>query len=96
MIFVFILIDDFVCRLRRSEFVIPDGLKFIFCVKLMAFFRSRITAVEKAFVTEPRTAAILDPCQMIVERLLGCDIQNIKIVPIGTAFRNAINNLFAL
>src|SRR5436190_20705825 len=62
----------------------------------MAFFGLGITAVEKAFVAEPRTAAVLYPRQTVIERLFGRDIEHIQVVPVRAAFRNAVNNVLAL
>ena len=78
----FVLVNELIFGLRRVELMIIDSLKFILRVQLFALLRLRITTVEKPFIAEPRTAAVLDPLQMIAQRLLARDIQDVEVVPV--------------
>ena len=79
---LFIFVHQLIFGLRRAELVIVNGLELVFAVKLMAFFRLRIAAVEETFFAAPRAASVLDPLQMIAGWLLTRDIKNVEIVPV--------------
>ncbi len=77
-----VFVDELIFGLRSTQLVIINGLEFILRVQLSTLLGWRIAAVEKSFIAQPRAAAVLDPLQMIAERLLARDIQNVKVVPV--------------
>ena len=50
---LFVFVNQLIFGLRRAELVIVDGLKLVFAVKLSAFLRLRIAAVEEPFFPAP-------------------------------------------
>ena len=90
-----VFINQHVFGLRRADLVIVNLLKFILGRHLFAFGRRGIAVVVKAFVAFPGGAGKFHPLEMIAERLFRGDVQNVDIIPVRAAFRDAVADVFS-
>ena len=90
-----VFIDQHIFGLGRANLVIINLLKLVLGRHLFACGRRGIAVVVKAFVAVPRGAGEFHPLEMIAKRLFRRDIQNVDIVPVRAAFRDAVADVFS-
>jgi hypothetical protein len=90
-----VFVDQFIFGLRRADFVIPGLLVFILSVHLFPGRRLRVAVIEKTLIADPRRVGKFHPLEMIGQRLLRRDIEDVVVPPIGTAFGDSICHIFS-
>ena len=73
--------------------MVANLLVFTLGAEFLSFFRTIETTVEKA-VSEPGSAAELDPANTILQVLFGLDFHYPEFLPVGSGLGASISHIF--